>query len=281
MNVPVTRSKAKRMNLRRRHASLLTLFLSLYCLLHLSACTSGNQSNPGGADTANRAQPAATVSGNCANSFYPVSTTIRRNYTVTYAGSAKKPVTYTESFTDITPETFKLMTTLDGGSTITHAWKCSGGGLAALEYAQLNVGNQSAGGMKMDVDTVNAQGVMIPAESNWKVGYKWKTVFDISGKVEGAGGVSSGDMKSTVTLDHEIIGEESVTVPAGTFSTFKVHTKLSQTGTMTMSGSRGPATMNIPLDTTLDLTLYHARDTGLVKSVIDKIATTELTSLTK
>ena len=257
----------------------LTFLLLLY--LFMAACGGGNPG--GGAQNSNQPtppQPTVTVSGNCANPFYPVSSTIRRDYVVTYMGGDMKPVSYTESYSDITPEAFKQVTALAGGSTITHAWKCAGEGLAALDYAQLNFGNQGEGGMKMDIDTVNAEGVMIPAAANWKIGYKWKTRFDLSGKIESPGAPTPGDMKSTVLLDHEIVGEEPVTVPAGTFNAFKVVTKLTQTGTMNMGG-RGPSTMNIPLNTTLTMTLYHARDVGLVKSVIDRMATTELRTLTK
>lgn len=256
-----------------------TLTFTLLLSLLLSACGGGS---PGGAQNTNQPPPPpVTVSGNCANPFYPVSSTIRRDYVVTYMGGGMKPVSYTESYSDITPEAFKQLTTLAGGSTITHAWKCAGEGLAALDYAQLNFGNQAEGGMKMDIDTVNAEGVMIPAAANWKIGYQWKTRFDLSGKIESPGAPTAGDMKSTVLLDHEIVGEEPVTVPAGTFNAFKVVTKLTQTGTMNMGGGSGPSTMNIPLNTTLTMTLYHARDVGLVKSVIDRMATTELQALTK
>ena len=261
----------------RRQALTSSLFLSLF----LAACGGGN---PGGTQNTNQPPappPAVTVSGNCANPYYPVSSTTRREYEVTYMGGDMKPVSYTESYSDITPEAFKQVTSLAGGSTITHAWKCAGEGLAALDYAQLNFGNQSQGGMKMDIDTINAEGVMIPAAANWRVGHKWKTRFDLSGKIESPGAPAPGDMKSTVLLDHEIVGEEAVTVAAGTFNAFKVVTKLTQTGTMNMGGGSGPSTMNIPLNTALTMTLYHARDVGLVKSVIDRMATTELRALTK
>lgn len=263
-------------------------FCLLACLLLLAACGGGENANQAGAANNNATSSTAsssasssaqTLSGDCANPFYPVSAVLKRRYTSTYAGGGLPATSYTESFTEITPNAFKLQTTLEDGSTITHGWSCTGGGLAALEYAQLNFNNQ--GGMKMDVETLRASGVMIPAAANWQVGYKWKTEFDILGKIEGAGAMGTGEMKATVTLAHEIVGEEPVTVPAGTFNTFKVQTRLTQTGTMSMSAGRGgPSTANIPLNTSLDMVMYHAKGVGLVKSIIEKTATTELTSIT-
>ena len=79
-------------------------------------------------------------------------------------------------------------------------------------------------------------------------------------------------------MENEILGEESVTVPAGTFNTFKVKSKLTQKGTMQMT--TGPA-VSIPVNVSLDMLMYYAKGIGLVKSMVEKTALSELLSYTK
>jgi hypothetical protein len=264
----------------RRLASLLLLL----CALALTACKGSEQGPAAGEKSSAPSAPPAssgsapTVSGACANAFYPVSPTLRREYRVTYEGNVIKPATYTESLQDITADSFQVKTSFAGDSGVTHGWKCSGEGLAALEYANVNFANQNQANMQLDLKTISAKGVFIPSENNWKVGYAWSNEYNVAGSMKGMGANPSGEMKSNVTLTHEIIGEESVTVPAGTFTAYKVKSKITQKGTMQMT--TGPA-VSVPLNVSFDLIMYHAKGVGLVKSVIEKAATTELLSLTR
>jgi hypothetical protein len=263
------------------------ILLVLLCALSLTACKSPTTEQQGAASAEKSAPPAdktdpaksaPMVSGVCANDYYPVSATLKREYRVSYEGNALAPATYSESLLDITADSFKVKTTFEGGTGVTHGWKCSGDGLAALEYANVNFANQNQSNMQLDVKTISAKGVFIPSEGNWKVGYKWSNEYDVAGTMKGTGAMPSGDMKSNVTLEHEIIGEESVTVAAGTFNTFKVKSKITQKGIMQMT--TGPVT-SVPLNVSFDLIMYQAKGVGLVKSVIEKAATTELLSFTK
>jgi hypothetical protein len=263
----------------------LAILLALFCALSFTACKGTQQQGNASAeksappaDKPDSSKSAPMVSGVCANDYYPVSATLKREYRVSYDSNALPPATYTESFLDITADAFKVKTTFEGGTGVTHGWKCLGDGLAALEYANVNLANQNQSNMQLDMKTISARGVFIPSENNWKVGYKWSNEFDVAGTMKGTAGMPSGEMKSNVMLEHEIVGEESLTVAAGTFNTFKVKTKVTQKGTMQMT--TGPA-VSVPMNLSLDLTVYQAKGVGLVKSVIEKAATTELLSYTK
>lgn len=268
------------------HIPSRAILLFLCGLLWFAACKSASP-EPGPASAEKSAPPAEkanpssgapNVSGACANAYYPVSPTIKREYRVSYEGDVIKPATYTETLLDITADSFKVKTAFAGDSGVTHGWKCSGEGLAALEYANVNVANQNQSNMQLDVKTISSRGVFIPSENNWRVGYKWSNEYNVVGTMQGAGAAPSGEMKSNVTLEHEIVGEETVTVAAGTFNTFKVKSKITQKGTMLMTS--GPA-VSVPLNVSFDLIIYQAKGVGLVKSVIEKAATTELLSFTR
>ena len=265
----------------------IAVIVLLFFLLFFTACkgvstensnsSSGKSASPAGQSTPSGASE--MVSGACANAYYPVAAGIKREYRVSYENNAMKPATYTETLVDIMPDSFKVKTAFaEGGTGVTHGWKCSGDGLAALEYANVNLANQNQSNMQLDIETISAKGVFIPAENNWKIGYKWSNEYNVAGTMKGTGAMPSGEMKSNVTLEHEIIGEESVTVPAGTFTTFKVKSKITQKGTMQMT--TGPA-VSVPMNVSFDLIMYQAKGIGLVKSVIEKAATTELLSYTK
>jgi hypothetical protein len=263
------------------------VIVMLFCLLAFTACNDKSTENSNSASgksasptaQSNPSSASDIVSGACANAYYPVSASVKREYRVSYENDVIKPATYTETLLDITPDSFKVKTTFaEGGTGVTHGWKCSGEGLAALEYANVNVANQNQSNMQLDLETISAKGVFIPSENNWKVGYKWSNEYNVAGNMKGTGAMPSGEMKSNVTLEHEIIGEESVTVPAGTFNTFKVKSKITQKGTMQMT--TGPA-VSVPMNVSFDMIMYQTKGIGMVKSVLEKAATTELLSYTK
>src|SRR5262249_53276379 len=143
----------------------------------------------------------------------------------------------------------------------------------------MDFGGADQSGMKLEMETLSANGVLIPAEGNWKPGYKWSAQYDTKAQLHGAGSGPGSTMQSKVTIENEIVGEEAVTVPAGTFNAFKVKSQIRQTGTMTVG--QGTAATSMPLNLSLDIVAYHAKGVGMVKSMIEKMATIELIALTK
>lgn len=260
----------------------ITVIFLLCCLLSF-ATTQNSYSVYGksaySAEQSTSSATSGTLSGTCANAYYPVSASVKREYRVTYENKVLKPATYTETFVDITPDSFKVKTTFaESGSGVTNSWKCSGDGLTALEYANVNMANQNPEIMQLDVQTVSTRGIAIPSENNWKAGYKWNLEYETAGKMEGKGSIPSGELKSNVTMENEILGQASVTVPAGTFSALKVKSKIIQKGTMQMATE--PVT-NVPVNISLEAIMYYAKGVGLVKSTVEKIALSELLSYSK
>jgi hypothetical protein len=154
----------------------------------------------------------------------------------------------------------------------TTKWGCKGGNLTALETGS-GGGIVSSTGMKVTIDSVNANGYAIPA--TFEVGETWSenlelntTNYDKGGKETGAG--------QTVTQTNCTAGDtESVTVPAGKFDAVKVNCSTSTTITATVNG-----VVNPPNTFITDTTQWFAIGVGTVKSISTGEGGTETIVLT-
>lgn len=250
-----------------RHHGIKRMLLAplLAALVVVGGCE--KSAGPKPTPTASSAQANA-----CANPYYPVSPSLKRRYTVTYVNSELKPATYVESFNNLAGDSFTLNIEFpDLKTTVQTNWKCTGDGLAALQYA--NVG---AGSMRFTLETVKSSGITFPPADRWRVGEKWEASYDVKTKAgDGPAKQVATDTTGTIVMASEIVGTESVTVPGGTFEAFKVAQTITQKLNVKTPG------MTIPVNTDFKSTSWMAKDVGLVKSTIEKTAVTELVSVTK
>ncbi len=259
---------------------------ALVCGTLLAGCKSSTSSSESGGGLLS----AITSKGGCYNAYYPATATLKKTYKTTFSGNTLPPSTHTETFSNVTAEGFSQkmefapseVKTAAGGNlgntermTIEHSFKCQPDGLAAVEFVNMALGNQ----MNVKYKTLNVNGLSFPKESDWKVGKKWQIAFQIES--EAALGAMKEAMKmlskGTITMDCEIVGQESVTVPAGTFEAFKVNININNKLKANIGGRE------MPMNNDIKTTSWFAKDAGIVKSTFEGMggAGTELISLTK
>ena len=166
------------------------VWLAALILLALSqaACNYAAQlMNTGPTPISSTPQPA-----NCENKYLMA----KKGFTKTFKESTGN--TYKITISDLGPDSFNqdaLTTTADGQKTSsTYFWKCNPAGL-------IMIGS--------DVEMFSSQtGLTVPASI--KIGDQWTSHYETS--------------YATFTENNTVVGEESVTVPAGTFTATKIQT---------------------------------------------------------
>jgi hypothetical protein len=236
--------------------SLPLVFLICASLL---ACNLVNSITP---TTANSSQgtPAANApaqsssSGMCSNPLYPVKQGVTRTYSMT--GLPTGPTTYTETITDVSSDGFTV-TNQFGTLTKTAKWNCTPDGLLELQLGGGTAMLSTSSGMQADFTITKSSGVTIPAKVS--AGDAWSYSLDFTTQLTMNN--SSGQAQGTVNYQLKALGNESVTVPAGTFNAMKeqVTTNLNMQVAM--------QSLNIPVTMTEDSTVWYAPNVGMVKEV--------------
>ncbi len=187
--------------------------------------------------------------GDCYNPFNPVVEGKVWKYT-TDSGDATS--TLEVSFKDITASTFTSVQKFADISTEVQ-WTCSPDGMLSSQFAMMSIPLVPG----VEFETLEVNGVVIPTEDKWQVGYSWDTQYVI--KIKYTSGETVFEGQGNFTLANTIAAEESVTVPAGTYSdAFLVETS-------------GSLVMNIMgTETTLPITFstWYVKDIGMVKNAL-------------
>jgi hypothetical protein len=200
--------------------------------------------------------PAGTAEAStCDHPYYPVKEDAQWVYQVTYKTGDAPTSTYTETRSSTGANTFTERRVFNGLTTETD-WNCTSDGLVSTQFANLALAGQED---QFTIETVNVRGVTVPAANSLTAGATWTNGYDLKGTMTSQGASTS--FEGTVETANEIVGEESVTTPAGTFTALKIES----TTTMTLSTKVGDST--VPVEFKFNTTSWFARDTGMVKSV--------------
>jgi hypothetical protein len=232
-------------------------FALTFSLLVVLACNFTNPESTS-TDPANQEATEITViEGLCDNPLYPV----KQNATWTYfnTGAPSGDFTYTDTITEVRADGFTLTTTFDE-LTRTQAWACETGGLKALEYSGGPTANISTQNADMSFNTLQVSGVSFPKEL--VPGMQWLYNLTLEGTTtmpDGQQTKSSG----TFTVTMQEMGNETVTVPAGTFEATKIQANTTLDIVGEFQGVQVPITI-IGLTTT-----WFAPGIGQVKSISD------------
>jgi hypothetical protein len=143
-------------------------------------------------------------------------------------------------------------------------WACGAKGLTQLEYLQ-PPGSQ---GMQMNLKTRKVSGVVIP--QGMRVGTTWSYGYEVAGEAKQPNMTLQVDQ--TMNVVSKVVGQESVGVPAGRFSAYKVES------TMSIRGSMRSAGQSMPMNLEVKTTTWYAQGVGLVKTQSEGV-TVELLSL--
>lgn len=233
----------------------LAIPIGLALMLILQAC---NLNNPQGIGTLVPTSTNTPVpvqdEGLCSNPLFPVKLGATWSYTGTssFAGDYG----FTDTITDVREDGFTLTSQFDD-VTRTQEWTCKPEGLASLTFGGGAAGGIITNGIQMELTTSNVQGINLPKTVS--AGDQWPYSLDFEGDMQISG--TPADTQGTAIFDFNAVGEESVTVPAGTFNAMKIHVDMVLDMQISLSGLTSPVTFTSPVD------LWFAPGVGWVKAV--------------
>lgn len=239
------------------HKLQIRVALTLLLTLAVQACSGITPQPP--VEPTTSANPAPTTetqivdSGLCSNPLYPVRNGATWTYTST--GGLSGNFSFTDTITEVREDGFTLTSQIDG-ATLAQEWTCTPEGLLSLSFGTGAAGGISTSGVEMDLRTSNAQGVILPQSIN--SGDQWAYSLDFEGTMEYSD--TSADTQGMASFAFNALGEESVTVPAGTFNAMKIHVDLVLDMQATFSGFTAPLVFTLPSD------IWYAPDIGWVKA---------------
>ena len=189
----------------------------------------------------------------CTNTYYPIREGATWNYKST--GGPAGEYIFTDTITSVRENGFTLSTQI-GGLTRAQEWTCTAEGLAALQFGGAPAAMLNSQNIQMNFDVANASGVTFPSQVN--PGDQWQQSADIAGNVS----LMNEDAEATgnVQMNFSAIGNESVTVPAGTFEALRVEVDVTLNINATYEG------ITLPVAFSGDYTYWFAPGVGWVKS---------------
>lgn len=192
-------------------------------------------------------------SAQCANEYYPV----RQGATWTYSstGGPTGGYGFTDTMTSVREDGFTL-TSQFGDLTRTQEWACQAEGLIALQLGGTSAAVLNNDNMQMTLDVDHVSGVTFPRSI--QPGDTWQHALTFTGKMSVAG--QEVDAKGDATSNFQAIGNESVTVPAGTFDALKIHIDTTININGSFNGISFPVTFTAPYD------YWFVKDVGWVKA---------------
>lgn len=187
------------------------------------------------------AEAPAASEGQCANPYYPV----REGATWTYSstGGPSGGYSFTDTITSVRDDGFTLTTQFDQ-LTRTQEWGCSAEGLVALQLGGTSAATLNTDQMQVTFDVGNVSGVTYPKQVN--PGDTWQHALEFTAKmvVGGQNIDATGDAHSSF----QAVGNESVTVPAGTFDALKIHVDTTININGNFNGVSFPVSFTAPYD---------------------------------
>ncbi len=198
------------------------------------------------------ANTAGNGTGSCNNKYMPVKANAQWVYNETGPQGKAMPQS-TETILTVQPSSFTLEEKDANGAAVTGTWQCTQDGLSSafLDNAPMlgpSSGNQPVLAVKAD----NVSGVWLPKDTDWAVGKTWTVSYSIN---------ISGTLtaKGTVSTVFTIASQEQVTVPAGTFTAYKVTEVSTQNMTVNMFGTL------LPTNQVVNSAAWYVANVGRVK----------------
>lgn len=211
------------------------------------------QNSPAENKSASNTEPSANA-GICTNKYFPVSDGSQWRYKVA-AGNKTDTYTYTVNHQSSADKFIQTQDISLGKETeLKIEWLCFPEGLRTAKYGQLT-GNPNIG---MKLDSKESSGLTLPKDTDWQVGKKWTSEYDLGGTFEMK--PIKGAVTGKATLNHEILSlEEKVKVSAGEFTAAKVKTTASLR--ITFQNRQLPSE-------NLTITNWYAPNVGLIKQEV-------------
>ena len=250
--------------------SILSLLLAI---IFFTACSSPSNISPTETQTVETQAPQATPTeiateppatteggptpaageGLCANTYYPV----REGATWSYKGTGGPTGEYsfTDTITSVREEGFTLSSQF-GDLTRTQEWACKPEGLVALQLGGTSAATLSSENMQLNLEVKNVSGVTYPSAIN--AGAQWQHNLDFEGKMTVAN--QEGSATGNAQTSFKALGNESVTVPAGTFDALKIQVDTTLNISVSVQG------ISVPVKFSGSYTYWFVKDVGWVKA---------------
>ncbi|MFA6053714.1 MAG: hypothetical protein WC762_14120 [Methylobacter sp.] len=206
------------------------------------------------------------TSDTCGNPYYPFKPGMAITYHETSSAGSSD---YTIRTVSVAGTTATIRAELADGSTADMTADCASGSVELKGSSSLGAAMQ---GTTFKTTIVSSTGMYMPA--NVKAGSAWSNSETIRMDLSGDAAASLGSITLTTTEQSRAISEESVTVPAGTFTAMKVEIKRTST-TVAKMGKIPPSTQTS--------TEWWVKGIGMVKTVTvsqDGTSTIEAKSIT-
>ncbi len=198
-------------------------------------------------------QSAVATNTNCDHPYYPLRLGTKTSYATHYGTGHDSQLSW--EVRALTNDKATLHYTFDRGLTMDSDISCGTDGLLAKTY--LNMGSALTGS-NVKAKTISSSGHFLPRDL--QVGSTWTSTYEVEAENDNPDAARLG-MKTThmdLKVENKALGEESVTVPAGTFTALKIEAK------NTMKMKLGP---NLPVvNSTFTTYSYFVRGKGMVKS---------------
>jgi hypothetical protein len=161
------------------------------------------------------ARTSGPVGGACMNTYYPVREGATWNYRST--GGPAGEYSFTDTVRAVRENGFTLTTQM-GGQERSQEWDCTAEGLVARQLGGAPAAMLNSQGIQLNLDAVTPSGVIFPSQID--PGDQWQHTLDFNGDVSVMN--EEAEATGTAQMNFTAIGEESVTVPAGTFEALKI-----------------------------------------------------------
>ena len=245
------------------------VFSALLIIIFLTACSAPS---PTETQTANTPVPQATsnevatnpppsaenatpitIEGFCTNAYYPV----RKGTTWSYKskGGPAGEYSFTDTITSVRQDGFTLSTQI-GDLTRTQEWTCTSEGLSALQLGGAPAAMLNSQNIHLDLDVQNASGVTFPRQMN--PGNQWQQSADVKGNASVAN--QEAETTGTVQMNFAAVGNEGVTVSAGTFDALKINVDV------TLNLKAAYEGITLPVTFSGKYTYWFVQDVGWVKA---------------
>ena len=195
----------------------------------------------------------AVEQGLCTNLYYPV----RQGATWTYksTGGPAGEYSFTDTISSVRADGFTLSTQI-GDLSRTQEWTCTTEGLAALQLGGAPAAMLNSQNIQLNLDVSNATGVAFPSQIN--PGDQWQQALDLNGNVTMMN--EAAEASGNAQMNFSAIGNENVTVPAGTFDALKIEVDVTLNLNATYQG------MTLPVAFSGEYTYWFAPGVGWVRS---------------
>ncbi|MBP9869352.1 hypothetical protein KBC59_02240 [Patescibacteria group bacterium] len=232
-----------------------------------AAPESAQESRPSAASMEANTLASGSIDG-CTHEYLP----LKNGHSITYVSRmAGKDSTFTYAVKNVSGKKATIEYDFGNASKIEIEFECSEDGIRALSQVDFS---KAFGGpiASATSKTKSASGELVPKD--FHVGSAWSQTFESEAEIENEAMKNMGMSKFTtiMKMDHKAVGEESVTVPAGTYTAIKVETD------MTITTKFSPTAA--PTESKMKTTAYWVKGIGMVKSVSGEGSTASLMEAT-